>query len=134
MTYFKDLSPYEYSKEKEKSNEINIGWLSSEHEFTTGDIENHIIKKIDLLVKNPINLCRGYHYCEFCPPPIYKKVEGQFVGEVVTDSPRGNGEIWIKSNEGKTYIAPTLISHYIKEHSYLPPQEFIDAVSKIKET
>jgi hypothetical protein len=26
------------------------------------------------------------------------------------------------------YVAPEMISHYVEEHEYLPPREFIDAV------
>ena len=29
---------------------------------------------------------------------------------------------------GRVYAAPTLIWHYVTEHGYRPPDEFIDAV------
>ena len=48
---------------------------------------------------------------------------------------RGNDELWLGSaeirvfsNEGVTYAAPNLIYHYIVDHHYLPPEEFIRAV------
>jgi len=44
----------------------------------------------------------------------------------------GNGSIEVSaSEEGVVYHAPTLIYHYIVDHQYLPPQEFIDAVLRL---
>lgn len=40
----------------------------------------------------------------------------------------GNGEVEVKGAAGSGYRAPTLLYHYVTEHGYLPPQEFIDAV------
>ena len=34
--------------------------------------------------------------------------------------------VWGK--DGNVYAAPSLIFHYILQHGYQPPQEFIDAV------
>jgi hypothetical protein len=40
----------------------------------------------------------------------------------------GNGEIRVIGSAGKVYASPVMIYHYMSEHNYLPPQEFIDAV------
>lgn len=40
----------------------------------------------------------------------------------------GNGEIRVKSENGTIYSAPALLLHYIAEHQYKPPEEFISAV------
>jgi hypothetical protein len=40
----------------------------------------------------------------------------------------GNGEIRVRAANGITYVAPVLVLHYVVEHGYLPPQEFIEAV------
>ena len=40
----------------------------------------------------------------------------------------GNGEIRVTGEDGTVYAAPTMIAHYVAEHHYLPPQEFVDAV------
>ena len=42
----------------------------------------------------------------------------------------GFAEIRAFSDDGKVYAAPNLMFHYIVDHSYLPPSEFIDAVLK----
>ncbi len=42
---------------------------------------------------------------------------------------RSNGEIRV-TDEGVTFAAPVLIVHYIEEHGYLPPAQFLDAIEK----
>jgi hypothetical protein len=41
----------------------------------------------------------------------------------------GNGEIRVGS-DGITYAAPVLIVHYIKDHGYLLPAQFLEAIDK----
>jgi hypothetical protein len=40
----------------------------------------------------------------------------------------GNGEVQLAGEGDTVYVAPTMILHYIIEHHYLPPEEFIDAL------
>jgi len=40
----------------------------------------------------------------------------------------GSAEIEIKDPSGQLYVVPDLIYHYITEHQYLPPPEFVRAV------
>jgi hypothetical protein len=40
----------------------------------------------------------------------------------------GNGEIHVRGPSGAVYCAPALILHYVAEHQYQPPQEFVAAV------
>jgi hypothetical protein len=42
-----------------------------------------------------------------------------------------NGEIRV-AGEQVVYAAPLLIIHYIEEHGYLPPAEFLEAVAKTR--
>ncbi len=130
MTYFEDLSPYIYHSAGADKNVVNIGWLSIENKFPTGMVDKEILDKLKILVAGPINLFRGSHDCEFCPPRIYEKVGGQLVGKTVHDCPGGNGEVRVKSNNGIIYVAPTLIFHYIEVHNYLPPEEFLNAIPR----
>jgi hypothetical protein len=51
----------------------------------------------------------------------------EYCSEWGTEVGMGNGEIWVVKGE-TLYIAPYLIIHYIEEHNYQPPEEFIDAV------
>jgi len=40
----------------------------------------------------------------------------------------GNGEIRV-ANEAVIFAAPVLVVHYLEEHAYLPPAEFLKAVA-----
>ncbi len=74
-----------------------------------------------------VNECLGYHDCDLCP------------GELPADQQTwrrpghlraciGNGEIRVPARPGTAFAAPRLIGHYVLDHSYQPPQDFIDAV------
>ena len=39
------------------------------------------------MVLSPVYLMRGAHYCEFCPPPLYRKNGDSFVPKMVRDGP-----------------------------------------------
>ena len=128
MAYFKDLTPYTYGRAEPDENILNIGWLSREHDYQTGAVDKDILDKLKKLVAKPVNLFRGLHECEFCPPSIYDNNEGVFSGKRIRGCPSGNGEIRLKGKNGIIYVAPTLIIHYIEVHNYLPPSEFINAI------
>ena len=40
----------------------------------------------------------------------------------------GNGEVRVRGAGGIWYVAPRLVIHYVVEHRYCPPQDFIEAV------
>lgn len=128
MAYFEDLSPYAYGRAEPDQFILNIGWLSYENTYQTGTVDKKKLDKLRILVSEPINLSRGLYECEFCPPSIYEKVDGHFVGKKTRSCPSGNGEIRVKGKNGIIYVAPTLITHYIEEHNYLPPEEFLNAI------
>ncbi|MFC1489144.1 hypothetical protein ACFL6B_04775 [Thermodesulfobacteriota bacterium] len=125
MGYISDLEEtewwhvidYAYSKSiPEKFNAIMVGWLGSKvpHE---GKIETQTIKKLEWARDNRTidQAWLGEHECEICNNYIDR------------------GEILIIDGE-KMYVAPRMILHYIKEHSYRPPEEFLEAVDKINVT
>ena len=128
MAYYDDLSPYSYHSTKVSNNVLNVGWLSSLEEFNKGEVTEEFIHALKVMLEQPVNLFRGLHHCEFCPSPIFTKKDNKFVPEITRDCPSGNGEIRVNGNNGIIYVAPTLIMHYIEEHNYKPPEEFINAI------
>jgi hypothetical protein len=109
--YYEDLSPYTYSAVPTGLPKTwNIGWLSSRVPYRRGRLETGISQKLEQAVKTPVLLTRGRHECELC--------EGRATG---------NGEIWIADDTGNVYAAPSMISHYVEVHEYLPPSEFLEA-------
>lgn len=126
--YFQDLSDYCYVDREERDEQfpsLNIGWLARSHEYRTGAAEEQLLDELLISSRFSENTMRGVHDCEFCdiesPLRVATNVEPGFVD-------MGTGEIRIEGQTGIMYAAPTLISHYVDAHQYLPPREFIEAV------
>ena len=96
-----------------------IGWLDGKHNFPTGKSSAAFIHKLRQLAEK----CHessfllgwqhllGFHTCELC---------GKF---------RSAGNLGVPAGE-LLFVAPEMITHYVEQHDYLPPQQFIDAVHK----
>jgi len=125
--YFPDLTSYEYGRTEPQANVLNVGWLSAAHPFSNGVPDHRLISALQRLAASPVNLYRGSHLCEFCPPPPTKLSPGGIPLLYPFPGTTGNGEIRITATNGITYVAPVLILHYVVAHGYLPPREFVDA-------
>lgn len=129
--HYHDLSQYEYfleivgSERRDYSKYLNVGWLDSRFFYPTGEVPAGFLDKLFLLCLEPEAETRGNHVCDLCKSPgIFEMLKVQKNG---VDCWLGNGEIRIGTSE-VVYVAPTLIYHYVSEHSYLPPAKFIEAV------
>jgi len=40
----------------------------------------------------------------------------------------GDAELRLAARDGTWLVAPTLVFHYVTDHGYQPPQEFIEAI------
>jgi len=132
MSYFKDLTLYSYSRaEKSPVEVLNIGWLGKSESFVTGETSREFQEKLHsfCLDENVVLIMRGFHACEFCglsweewnkKHANYGNNSGLMSG--------GNGEIRVIGKD-VIYAAPALIYHYVIEHQYSPPPEFIEAIS-----
>lgn len=142
MAYFRDLSPYSYGRHSHPG-VVHVGWLDGIHSFPLGEVDPQLVDKMKLLALKPVELYRGRHTCEVCiPPPEIAKLATD--GKKLTDpesswakwnkwavSRSNNGEIRV-ADENLIYAAPILIVHYIQEHKYLPPSQFLEAVARTK--
>lgn len=126
MTYYPDLTTYEYFAQQHGL--LNVGWLSKDHTFSRGSVPYQFASELHRLTQSPVNLCRGHHVCELCQPPADVLTADKEYYWVWAMGRSGNGEVHVLSASGIIYAAPTLIWHYVIEHQYQPPQEFIDAV------
>ena len=145
MAHYEDLDPGDYSS-RWSEGRLAVGWLSVEHPFPA-----ELLDPPASLVERPVNLYRGTHECDICPPAEDFSVppasarevrmrragedhwhQGWMMGQrAVVDGRElelGNGEIQICGEGSAVYVAPTMILHYIIDHHYLPPAEFIQAV------
>jgi hypothetical protein len=109
MTYYPDLSPY--SHHEGEANTYNIGWLDGLHDFPTGDVPLLFIDRLEVYLEHLVHmLYLGGQDCEICDEAIY------------------TGEIRVFGASGQIYAAPSMIIHYVCDHHYCPPDEFIQAV------
>ena len=115
--WYEDLSECDYFGEEYAGILTAIGWLQNGREFSTGTISNDAYFKLLEFKKKPWTFAMfcGFHQCDLC----------QFQDE--KESPTGISNIFIPGN-GKLYVCPELITHYINSHFYLPPKEFLEAV------
>jgi hypothetical protein len=129
MTYFSDGSPYSYLETHEPRPLVNVGWLSAEHPYSTGAVPGELVAKLARLCRNGVQRTRGLHRCQFCAKPdglsrtlptCARDDEGEFIV--------GGAEIRVAGPAGITFAAPDMIIHYVTDHGYRPPDEFLDAL------
>jgi hypothetical protein len=102
-----------------------VGWLERS-EFPTGTVPKECIGKLVLALRGGIfrDGYRGYHTCTLC---------GKFLPEIKwkrrTITLQGHGHYLVQLGE-IVYVAPALLLHYILDHEYFPPEEFMEAVAK----
>src|SRR5687767_2054296 len=129
--YYDDMSIYEYMSGFPMLTVFNIGWLEGEHPYTTGDIDDEALNQIRQILfhEKDINKMRGFHMCSLCPydpvhhAPMYVQIDGKA-------RTLGMSEIWIPGDNDVVYAAPSMIYHYIVEHTYKPPEMFLEALRK----
>jgi hypothetical protein len=122
---YEDLSPLPEFGPENASKLVAVGWLGMERSYPRGEISEEFMQKlIGLLVDpwQPVHAV-GLHDCPFC----------RFSGGPRTLTYRGTTIAMGAANlfvpaEGRLYIAPSLIAHYIDAHEYAPPTEFCRAV------
>jgi hypothetical protein len=87
-----------------------IGWLAADQPFTRGPLDVPAVAAIDRLAEDGwvhVAAC-GWHTCEFCRVA------------------RDGRNVLVPGNDA-LYVAPAMVSHYMREHGYLPPAEFREA-------
>lgn len=125
MASFEDLTNYSYMHYE---NSKNIGWLSEQYPYPKGKVSEEFIDNLWIYLHVNISKVRGQYGCDLCSQSQEKNYKATYKGRSIT---LGFDEIRVLSEDGKTaYAAPNLIYHYILEHDYRPPEEFIQAVLK----
>lgn len=132
MTYFADGSMYSYEDTGEAGPPVNVGWLSSRHPYQTGAVPEDLVEVLAHRCRMGVFRMRGLHYCEFCGfdegpgfPPSTSSRDGD--GEFVV----GGAEIRVTGPSGVVFASPDMIIHYVTDHGYKPPEEFLEALGSI---
>ena len=106
---------------------VAIGWLEGVP-IPTGEVPVNFSDKLTCLVETRrANMMRGYHICTYCPD-----TDTEFVVETLEGRALhlGSAEIWVLGNDDTVFCAPNLIVHYVRDHGYKPPDDFVDAVMR----
>jgi hypothetical protein len=97
-----------------------IGWLERPG-FATGQVPEDCIQA--LVAAHPGKIVsdgtRGIHTCTLCGESL-----PQMRWRNRTVQLKGHGHYLVRM-EKKVYMAPELLLHYLSEHRYSPPQEFV---------
>jgi hypothetical protein len=96
-----------------------VGWLHPDHTFTKGEVPAAFLERLKLIVARSgasadalfFGAAGGFHTCEFCG-------KAHAIGNFGVP----NADI--------LFVAPEMVVHYIEQHGYCPPAEFIAAVLK----
>lgn len=123
MATFSDLTVYSYVPVDGVL--LNVGWLGADSDFQVGEVPTDVRDTLIQLAMDPVNVMRGLHHCELCDvesPILVARRQARGERAVL-----GTGEIHVRGAE-HTYVAPTLVIHYIDSHHYAPPTEFSEAV------
>lgn len=118
MVYHKDLST------NSPGEPIRVGWLDRCQTFTQGPTDGTFLGKLKALYNFRVRQTRGFHVCPFCEERRFG-LPVEMNGKMLM---LGSAEIEVADESGSIYAAPDLIYHYIVDHGYLPPPEFIRAV------
>lgn len=132
---FTDLSPHTYCRFENPDGVVNVGWLGQVDLPKTvvgklvpgGPVRNEeFTARLWHFCSLPVMQHRGYHDCELCP---FRRARGP----LPVDGPDGENlrlgySVIMVFGDERTYAAPDLIWHYLFEHGYRPPAEFVTAV------
>ena len=124
MAYHPDLSPYEIHWLPKTFTSLAVGWLDDAHVYATGAVDQAVVDKLWAFCLAPMQKFRGYHPCQFCAHPLFpiQARHGQMRLSL------GSTILVVLGKHDSLYVIPDLIYHYIVEHNYLPPQEFLDVL------
>lgn len=130
VTFHEDLRPYEYEG-RIYPNILSIGWLDNNHSYPMGQVPNLLAEKLLLLTCGCIEgidlismKVRSFERCPFTNEKIEYRIPNSKKTRLV-----GMSELCIPNKDNNIlYCFPDMLYHYITEHSYLPPMEFLNSL------
>lgn len=116
MSWYPDLAPN--SMVANGDHVRAVGWLSAGRPYAQGAVPPEFVARLREFVSLSnessealsFGAFGGFHTCEFC---------GQAHDSRNFGVPAGD----------RLFVAPAMIGHYVEEHGYAPPAEFIAAVA-----
>ncbi|MFE0099856.1 hypothetical protein [Streptomyces sp. NPDC059009] len=130
MTAYDDMSTYQYAPDTVPSGTValNVGWLERDTAFQVGETPAGFLESLLRVTRDyPAAKMRGWHRCSL-PHENDEAAYPYRVRLADVHIALGGAEVRVYTPEGKLLSAPDLVYHYVKDHNYLPPEEFIEAV------
>lgn len=116
MAHFPDLSRCDYYHDDTLPPLTAVGWLERGHDYATGSVPPALVPRLIEFWRSRMNLLArfylGDHSCTLCN---------------YHDPYMQRGELFIPSGQ-TVYAAPQGVIHYIRDHRYRPPDDFVAAV------
>jgi hypothetical protein len=123
--YFPDLSPYAYLQRERRSGLMNVGWLGAAEPFSRAPPTPELLARIWAYSQFATAPTRGFHECELCSVQPLGIPQIEHNGQHLK---LGSAEIRVFGKNGRVYAAPNLLYHYVRDHLYAPPEEFVQAL------
>lgn len=120
---YRDFSEYQYEVPRPLTTVRNVGWID-DHEFTRGKVSQEFVRRLTwAAAREQVNSLRCTRPCPVCGTDgidfTYDGIQ-LFIG---------SAEVWIPDYRSELiYASPDLILHYITEHDYSPPADFVSSV------
>jgi hypothetical protein len=119
MVGLADLSPRTYFGIPEPHGLVAVGWLGGATTHPVGDVFAPFLERLAELTANPGRppfACTGAHSCELCHPGVVSTP--RFAGR--SSSSESVDDLFVP-HEGRVYVAPEGVGHYVACHRHLPP-------------
>jgi hypothetical protein len=128
MHVFADLSEYSYRfGAGSRSGVLNVGWIDLLQPYATWNAPPDFLAKLWRYCRTPAVVWRHMLFCAKCSfkaeIPCTETWDDQ---QLVL----GTGEIRVFGKGETVYAAPDMVFHYVKQHHYHPPTDFIEAVNQ----
>lgn len=102
---------------------VAVGYLDITEEYPKGPVSQNFINKLRRIFDTGGVLgSMGHHECEFCID------EGKYKGRAQSSSEK----VLIDKENNIEYKFPEMLFHYIEEHGYQPPEDFVLFVMGMK--
>jgi hypothetical protein len=103
---------------------LNVGWLDAHRHFDRGSVPPAFLDRLWGICKLPVAVAPGCLPCSLCVPARTATIVKRGQESLLL----GTAEIRVFGHGQRVFAAPDLIYHYVVDHAYLPPTEFIEAV------
>jgi len=130
--YIPDCAPYtdEYQSLPANTYATAVGWLQAGHPFTVAATDAPFVSALfEGCRSHATGRTRGWHQCDLCLAPD-RATNGTTVTYRGTSITVGDAEFHVTAKDGTRFVAPTLVIHYVIQHSYKPPDQFVEAVTR----